>query len=143
MADSLKTQIGGNHYLDFKLQPIEFIVNNNLGFIEANIIKYICRYKHKNGVEDLKKIKHYIGLAKELENRDYSKFMVVCELQEEYTKYLINNAQKYCKINNIPEKEKNIIIKICLSICDIENRFTIFDEILEIVDDLIQEYNRE
>ena len=64
---ALNTQIAGNHYKQFKIQPIEFITKNNIGFIEGNVIKYICRYKHKNGLQDLKKIKHYIDLLIELE----------------------------------------------------------------------------
>lgn len=53
------TQIGGDHYKT-KIQPIEFIMENNIGFVEGNIIKYIHRYKFKNGLEDLKKARHYI-----------------------------------------------------------------------------------
>jgi hypothetical protein len=53
-------QIGGNHYKDKAIEPWDFIVANNLGFLEGNIIKYIARYKEKNGVEDLKKAKHYL-----------------------------------------------------------------------------------
>lgn len=60
--DNLKIQIGGSHYKKFSIQPIEFITKNNLGYIEGNIIKYICRYKDKNGIEDLKKAKHYLDI---------------------------------------------------------------------------------
>jgi hypothetical protein len=49
------TQIGGNHYNKYAIQPTEFIHKNNIGFIEGNILKYIIRYKDKNGIEDLKK----------------------------------------------------------------------------------------
>ena len=42
---ALDKQVGGNHYKDFAIQPIEFIVKNNLGFIEGNVIKYICRWR--------------------------------------------------------------------------------------------------
>jgi hypothetical protein len=59
---SLKKQIGGNHYKKYKIQPIEFILKNNIGFCEANIIKYVLRFKEKGGVEDLLKAKHYIEL---------------------------------------------------------------------------------
>ena len=59
-------QIGGNHYTNFKIQPIEFISKNNLSFIQGCIIKYICRFDKKNGVEDLDKIIHYCELQKEL-----------------------------------------------------------------------------
>ena len=55
-------QIGGNHYTGFKIQPIEFIVKNKLSFIQGCIIKYICRFEKKNGIEDLEKIKHYCDL---------------------------------------------------------------------------------
>ena len=42
-------QIGGKHYKDFKIQPIEFITKNKLSFIQGNIIKYVCRFDKKNG----------------------------------------------------------------------------------------------
>ena len=57
-----ETQIGGGHYAKFKIQPTEFIYANNVPFIEGNIIKYVMRHKDKNGIEDLKKAKHYIEL---------------------------------------------------------------------------------
>jgi hypothetical protein len=59
---SLKKQIGGNHYKKYKIQPIEFILKNNIGFCEANIIKYVLRFKEKGGVQDLLKAQHYIEL---------------------------------------------------------------------------------
>jgi hypothetical protein len=59
-------QIGGKHYTGFKIQPIEFIVKNKLSFIQGCIIKYICRFENKNGIEDLKKIKHYCDLQIQL-----------------------------------------------------------------------------
>jgi hypothetical protein len=55
-------QIGGNHYDRMKIQPITFIVDNDIPFIEGNIIKYVCRWKDKGGVEDLKKAKHYLDI---------------------------------------------------------------------------------
>ena len=55
-------QVGGNHYRDFHIQPYEFISKNNLTFFQGNVIKYVCRYLHKNGVEDLEKIIHYCEL---------------------------------------------------------------------------------
>jgi hypothetical protein len=59
-------QIGGNHYKDFKIQPIEFITMNKLSFIQGCVVKYICRFDRKNGKEDLDKIIHYCELQKEL-----------------------------------------------------------------------------
>jgi hypothetical protein len=59
-------QIGGKHYKSYSIQPIEFIVANKLSFIQGCIIKYICRFENKNGIEDLKKIKHYCDLQIQL-----------------------------------------------------------------------------
>lgn len=62
-------QVGGSHYKDLPIQPGEYIRANGLGWYEGNVVKYITRYKQKNGVEDLHKIKHYIDLIlEEIEN---------------------------------------------------------------------------
>lgn len=60
--NSLETQVGGDHYKELSIQPIEYILANKLGFCEGNVVKYITRYKSKNGLEDLKKAKHYIDM---------------------------------------------------------------------------------
>ena len=62
-----RTQIGGDHYSKMKIQPIDFITENKLSFIQGNIIKYICRYKDKNGLQDLKKAQHYLNMLLEIE----------------------------------------------------------------------------
>ena len=65
-----KRQIGGKHYKEFKIQPIEFIVANKLDFIQGNIIKYCLREKpSENANEKWDKIIHYCELAKELKNK--------------------------------------------------------------------------
>lgn len=64
---ALKKEVGGTHYKDMPIQPIEFITKNGLGFCVGNVIKYVCRYKAKNGKEDLLKARHYIDLLIELE----------------------------------------------------------------------------
>lgn len=67
MTSALDTQIAGNHYTEMAIQPIQFIYANRIGYIEGNVIKYICRYKSKNGIEDLKKARHYLDLLIEME----------------------------------------------------------------------------
>lgn len=62
MEKTFKEQIGGSHYLEQKIQPIEYIIANNLGFCEGNVVKYISRYKQKGGLQDLLKAKHYIEM---------------------------------------------------------------------------------
>lgn len=61
-SNPLSEQVGGSHYKTMKIQPVEFIMENDLGFCEGNIIKYTCRYKQKGGVEDLHKVIHYARL---------------------------------------------------------------------------------
>ena len=56
------TQVGGNHYTKFPIQPYEFISKNNLSFFQGCVVKYVCRYLSKNKIEDLEKIIHYCEL---------------------------------------------------------------------------------
>jgi len=56
------TQVGGNHYTKFPIQPYEFISKNDLSFFQGNVVKYVCRYQRKGGAEDIKKIIHYCQL---------------------------------------------------------------------------------
>jgi hypothetical protein len=65
-----KRQIGGDHYSTFAIQPSEFIHRNGIGFLAGNVIKYVCRYKAKNGRQDLEKARHYIDLLLEWEYPD-------------------------------------------------------------------------
>ena len=48
-ANALRTQVGGTHYKGLVIQPIELIIIAKLSFIQGNIVKYITRYKNKNG----------------------------------------------------------------------------------------------
>ena len=43
-----------------KIQPLEYIIANNLDFLEGNIVKYVTRYPNKGGVDDLIKARNYI-----------------------------------------------------------------------------------
>lgn len=52
-------QVGGSHYQDKGIQPIEYIHANKLNFDEGNVVKYITRHREKNGAEDVKKCVHY------------------------------------------------------------------------------------
>lgn len=63
---ALDIQEGGNHYKKYKIQPIEFVVANNIPVMEANAQKYILRHADKNGMEDLRKARHYLELMAEM-----------------------------------------------------------------------------
>jgi len=63
----LDKQIAGDHYKNFKVQPVEFCHKNQLGICESNIVKYACRHKDKGKAEDIRKIIHYAQLLLQLE----------------------------------------------------------------------------
>ncbi|WEU69465.1 hypothetical protein TY_45 [Pseudomonas phage vB_PaeM_Ty] len=67
---ALNTQEGGSHYKALKIQPVEYIHANNIGYLEGNVIKYVTRHESKNGVEDIDKAIHYLQLIKELKYSD-------------------------------------------------------------------------
>lgn len=58
-------QIGGNHYKNMAIQPSQFIFENELDWLQGNVIKYICRHKYKGQEEDIKKAIHYCQLILE------------------------------------------------------------------------------
>lgn len=65
----LATQVGGSHYKDLKIQPVEYNHANNIPYMEGNVIKYVTRWRAKGGIKDLEKARHYIDLLIELEQK--------------------------------------------------------------------------
>lgn len=63
-TDPLSYQVGGDHYKDLEYQPIQFFEDLHLDAFQANVIKYLARWRKKGGVEDLKKALHYVQVAK-------------------------------------------------------------------------------
>ena len=62
----IKDPINPDYYKN-GIEVTKFILSWDLGFCEGNILKYIIRFKHKNGVEDLKKAEKYLQLLIEKE----------------------------------------------------------------------------
>ncbi len=58
---------GPGHYKDKPMQPWDYIIANNLNYLEGNIVKYVSRWRQKGGVEDLRKAKHYLEKLIEVE----------------------------------------------------------------------------
>ena len=62
-------QEGGTHYKQLTIQPWDYIVSNNLGYLEGNVVKYVTRWQTKgNGVQDLLKARHYLDKLLEVKN---------------------------------------------------------------------------
>jgi len=68
--DTVNMQVGGDHYKKRAIQPIDYILDNDLSFCEGCVIKYITRWRDKGGVEDLEKAKHYLEFLIEKHSRD-------------------------------------------------------------------------
>ena len=68
-TSALDVQVAGDHYKTLAIQPVEYIHANKIGYFEGNVIKYVSRWRSKNGIKDLEKAKHYIELLIELEAR--------------------------------------------------------------------------
>ena len=68
-TSALDVQVAGDHYKKLAIQPVEYIHANKIGYFEGNVIKYVSRWRSKNGIKDLEKAKHYIELLIELETR--------------------------------------------------------------------------
>lgn len=95
--ESLKKQVGGTHYKDMKMQPIMLIVGAKCDYIQGNIIKYISRYKQKDGKKDLLKIIQYAQIALEL-----------CPDDKHYSN--VGLGFSYCRINEMSTLETMIVI---------------------------------
>lgn len=60
-------QVGGGHYKQFTHETWDVILDWGLGYLDGNAVKYLSRWRHKNGIEDLKKARHYIDKLIETE----------------------------------------------------------------------------
>lgn len=99
---ALNVQVGGSHYKDLAVQPIELIAKIRCSFIQGCIIKYISRYKNKNGAQDLKKVIHYAKLAMLLNDKR------VCN-----RKTLSSSVAEFVNKNNLTDLQARAILRAC------------------------------
>lgn len=79
------------------MQPIEFIIAAKLSFIQGNIVKYISRFRNKNGKQDLEKCIQYAQMAIDFNSNGPANAA-------------LNHAYCYCKANSFNGLIQNIII---------------------------------
>lgn len=96
-----RNQVGGSHYQKMKIEPIDFIMENDLNFCQGNVIKYVCRYKDKNGVEDLRKAKQYIDFLIEKEEKEEKQKM------DDLTDFFLTESERINRKNKNLKKKKN------------------------------------
>lgn len=66
-------QVGGSHYTNLAIQPMEYSMANNLDACQHTAIKYITRFRDKDGIKDLEKAIHVIQMLIEIEQRKVSR----------------------------------------------------------------------
>lgn len=66
---ALDVQVGGGHYKDLPIQPIEYCMANGLDACQSSVVRYVTRFRQKGGIEDLEKAKHYLDLLIEFETK--------------------------------------------------------------------------
>ena len=116
---ALDTQVGGRHYTMMKMQPFELITEIHADYYLGNVIKYLSRYKRKNGRQDLEKARHYIQYMRENNVRQY--------LAPDWE----SEIRHYCKLNEM-EVEEFILLHVAVGR---------FDHALMRVEVLINNYN--
>lgn len=67
-VEEIKNNIKPSYYHKGKIDTIKFCLENDLDFLQGNVVKYVVRYKEKNGIEDLNKAMEYLKRLIESEN---------------------------------------------------------------------------
>lgn len=98
MSSALETQVAGSHYKNMAIQPVKFAVKADLNFIQGCIVKYISRYKNKNGKQDIDKIIHFAQLAIELDSKKDNLISA------------LGLAYSYCRANKFTPTQTNIVV---------------------------------
>ena len=57
----MSDQVGGDHYRNKAIEPIRYIMENNLGYCEGNVIKYVTRHREKGGAQDIRRAIQYLN----------------------------------------------------------------------------------
>lgn len=96
----LQRQIGGAHYKKLAIQPVEFWLANDLGPIEAACVKYLSRWRDKGGVQDLRKVLHFLEILLDWARPNETSV-------RPHRVYI--TASQYCMANGIPKREEDVI----------------------------------
>lgn len=103
----LSTQVGGQHYKDMPIQPVEFNEVNMIPYCMANVIKYLSRHKKKQGREDLEKAIHYCDLG--LSMYEKTKFAWVAEDGDGWA----ISPERFCKENGFDKGSTKVVTLLC------------------------------
>jgi hypothetical protein len=104
---ALQNQIGGKHYCTLAMQPVELAAMLNLNGFELNIVKYLSRYKSKNGLADIEKTEHYFDLMHDLGVNQVRWWQFYLPAISKSRLWWII---KYCELNEIGPYERALMI---------------------------------
>ena len=102
--DALKKQVGGEHYKEMNVQPIELIASLDLNFFQGNIVKYLSRRKGDDDITDWQKALHYCELAIKLDRKRNQ--LIETAIKDE--------IRAYAESNDLGFTKDFIIKSICL-----------------------------
>ena len=102
--DSLKKQVGGEHYKEMNVQPIELIASLELNFFQGNIVKYLSRRKGDDDITDWQKALHYCELAIKLDRKRNQ--LIETAIKDE--------IRAYAESNDLGFTKEFIIKSVCL-----------------------------
>ena len=63
----IKENVSPAYYARYDIEPISFIMRNQIPYAEGNVIKYVMRHDMKGGVEDINKAIRYLEMIKEVQ----------------------------------------------------------------------------
>ena len=99
-------QVGGDHYKS-DYQHWDWAVDVGLGPLEYGATRYICRHWKKDGIEDLKKAKHFVIKLRELQKSgNYEHYKRVSRSQRSLS--YIEDMRRFAKLNKLPYLEAHI-----------------------------------
>ena len=106
MKNPYDKQIGGTHYQKFKIQPSEFVIENELLYPEGCVIKYILRHRLKGKKEDLKKAIHFIEMIIERDYPEQKDFLEEAEKEKKELEESYQESRRQTEERKLTHEEK-------------------------------------
>ena len=106
---ALDRQVSGTHYKTLAIQPVEFVMVNQMGFCEGNVVKYVTRWREKGGIEDLRKARHYLQFIEE--STEYMEMLAQVRSWSYAGAWWRDRikAEDYIRANNLDKAEAGVV----------------------------------
>ena len=134
-SDALAIQVGGSHYKKLAMQPVVFATANHLDPCAFSILKYVTRWRDKNGLQDLEKAIHFAQLRMTADVEMYLTLRLQPIAPFGYT----IPYYTYCRLNGIPEAETEVLRQLEFWIHSPTGDYTHGNEAIRLLQQLISE----